>query len=209
MEVRMSSLHAIPRTSMGAGAMGTHLARSWGWLLFRGIIAILFGLSAILMPVAALGSLALIFAAYLLIDGVAAIGCAIKALQAHGRWIWLVVEGVLGIVAGVVFALLPGAAVLGLVTLAAAWALVSGGALVAAAVRMHSNHGRWLMVLSGVISIVWGALLFLSPVSGAIVLAIWLGAYALVFGAMMIFLAFHVRDRRPTDDPALTLTPNS
>lgn len=201
----MSSPNTIPRTSMGAGAMGTHLARSWGWLLFRGIIAILFGISAILMPVAALGSLALIFAAYLLIDGVAAIGCAIKALQSHGRWIWFIVEGVLGIIAGIAIALLPGAAVLGLVTLAAAWALVSGGALVAAAVRMHSSHGRWLMVLSGVISIVWGALLFLSPVSGAIVLAIWLGAYALAFGALMVFLAFHARNQRPTGVPAPSL----
>jgi uncharacterized membrane protein HdeD (DUF308 family) len=200
----MSSLYGISSASMGAG---TRLAQSWGWLLFRGIIAILFGLSAILMPIAALGSLALIFAAYLLIDGVAAIGCGIEALQAHGRWMWFIVEGALGIAAGIGIALLPGAAILGLITLAAAWALVSGGALVTAAVRMHRGHGRWLMVLSGMISIVWGALLFLSPVSGAIVLAIWLGAYALIFGAMMIFLAFHVRDQQLTVNPALTLTP--
>lgn len=192
----MTSLNAISGTPMGAGGMGAHFAQSWGWLLFRGIVAVLFGISAILMPITALGSLALVFAAYLLVDGVAAIGCGLKTAQAHGRWKWLMVEGVLGIVAGLVVALLPGGAILGLVTLAAVWALVSGGALVAAALRMRSTHGRWLMVLSGAVSILWGALLLLEPVSGAIVLALWLGVYALVFGAMMIFLAFHLRGRR-------------
>ncbi|WP_019831838.1 HdeD family acid-resistance protein [Sphingomonas sp. PR090111-T3T-6A] len=198
----MTSLNAIPGAPAGAGGMGEQLALDWGWLLFRGIFAVLFGLAAILMPAVALSSLALVFGVYLLVDGIAAVQCGVKAAQAHGRWGWLIVEGALGIFAGIGIALLPGAAIIGLITLAAVWGLVSGGALVAGAFRMESRHGRWLMVLSGLVSILWGALLLVSPISGAIVFALWLGAYALIFGAFMIFLAFHLRGLRAAGVPA-------
>jgi len=176
-------------------------ARSWGWLLFRGIVAMIFGVAAILMPVAALSALALVFAVYLLVDGAAAIGCGLKTAGAHGSWAWLIAEGLFGVIAAVAIVLFPVAAVFWLVILAAIWGLVSGGALVTAAFKMRHGHGRWWIAASGTLSIVWGALLLVSPIAGAIVLAIWLGAYALMFGAMMVFLAFHLRGRDRASDP--------
>ena len=191
----MSSVNSFRGASIDPTGISVPFAGSWGWLLLRGVVAMVFGVAAIAMPVTALRALALVFAIYLLLDGIAALGCGLKTARSHRTGIWLMIEGLFGVVAAAAIVLFPIAAVFGLVVLAAVWGLVSGGALVAAAFKMHRGHGRWWVAVSGVISIVWGALLLIFPIAGAIVLAIWLGAYALVFGAMMAFLAFHVRGR--------------
>lgn len=203
----MPSVIMAGKEAIFVGGMPHPFARSWGWLLFRGIVAILFGVAAILMPAAALSALALVFAVYLLVDGVAAIGCGLKTARAHGSWAWLIVEGLFGVIAAVAIVLFPFAAVFGLVILAAVWGLVSGGALVTAAFKMPHGHGRWWIAASGILSITWGALLLISPIAGAIVLAIWLGAYALLFGAMMVFLAFHLRGRGRAGDRQPLMSP--
>ncbi len=192
----MANVNSLREAPIDPAGIAVPFAGSWGWLLFRGVVAMLFGVAAIVMPVTALRALALVFAIYLLLDGIAAFGCGLKTARAHRSGIWLMIEGFFGVIAAVAIVLFPIAAVFGLVVLAAVWGLVSGGALVGAAIRMHRGHGRWWVAVSGVISIVWGALLLISPIAGAIVLAIWLGAYALIFGAMMVFLAFHLRGRR-------------
>lgn len=186
----------IPVNASPADAPSRRLARNWWAVLLRGILAVLFGALALALPLAALGSLALIFAAYMLADGILAIIAAIRAAQAHERWGWLVLEGSLGIAAGLAAALLPGIAVLTLVMLSSAWAIVSGVILLTAAFRLHPSHGRWWMALAGLVSILWGGLLYLAPIAGALVLAMWIGAYALVFGTLLLFLALRLRRLR-------------
>jgi uncharacterized membrane protein HdeD (DUF308 family) len=90
----------------------------------------------------------------------------------------------------------PLATILAFVILMAAWAIVSGALLLAAAFRLHLAHGRWLMGFGGAVSVVWGVLLLLWPIAGAVVLTLWMGAYALIFGATLLFLAFPLRGRR-------------
>lgn len=177
------------------GAMSIHLSRNWGWLLLRGILALTLGALTLLMPILALRSLILLFSAYMLADGIIGIVSAVRAARAHERWGWLVFEGVLNILAGSAAFFLPAIAVLTFVLLASAWAIVSGLALVVAAFRLHKTYGRWFMGLGGLVSIVWGALLFVAPVAGAFVMTIWIGAYALAFGVVMIFLSIRLRSR--------------
>jgi len=176
-----------------------HLARNWGWLLLRGMLAILSGAVILAWPGLALLWLILLFAAYLIADGIVGIVAAIRAAQHHERWGWLVVEGVLGIVAGLVAFFIPTAAILSFVALACAWAVISGVALLVASFRLHRSHGRWLMALAGLLSVVWGLLLLLAPAAAALVLTMWLGAYSLVFGMLMTMLALRLRRRH---DPA-------
>ena len=73
------------------------------------------------------------------------------------------------------------------------WALFTGGLMLAAAFRLHVSHGRWWLVLSGVLSLLWGVLLVLSPLAGAVVLTWWLGIYAFVFGILLLALGVHLR----------------
>lgn len=178
-----------------ADAMSGLLARNWWAVALRGVFAILFGLAAFLLPLATVGSLVLLFAVYMLADGVFAIVAAVRAAARHERWGLLILEGIADLLAGAVALFMPALTLLLLVTLLGVWAVVSGAFMLAAAFRLHVGHGRWVMALSGVVSVLWGALLWFSPVAGAVVLTWWLGGYALAFGVLLLVLAFRLRGR--------------
>jgi uncharacterized membrane protein HdeD (DUF308 family) len=173
--------------------MNMVLAANWWAVALRGVFGILFGIVALLLPGAAMLSLVLVFAAYMLVDGIFAIIAGIRAARLQERWGWLVFEGAVDLIAGAVALLWPAITVLAFVLLLAAWSLVSGGLELAAAVRLKQEHGRWWLVLGGAASIVFGVLLVIAPLIGALVLTWWFGAYALVFGVSLLVVAFKLR----------------
>jgi uncharacterized membrane protein HdeD (DUF308 family) len=187
---------AAPTARMDA--MSELLAQNWWAMALRGVLGVIFGVIAFASPVATILSLVLFFSAYMLVDGVLAIIAAVRAASHHDRWGLLLLEGVVDIAVGVAAFLVPGGAVLAFVLLMAAWAVVTGALMLAAAFRLHAHYGRWILALSGIVSIVYGVLLVAAPMIGAVVLTWWLGAYALVFGVMLIVLAFRLRARRGT-----------
>jgi len=169
-------------------------SRNWWALALRGLFAILFGVAVFIIPPGlTVATLVLVFAAYMLVDGVFALAAGLMAATHHGSWAGMVLEGVVDVVVGAVALMAPLATILAFIWLVAAWALVSGAAMIWASFRLHPAHGRWLLVLGGAFSIIWGVLLFAWPVAGAVVMAYWLGAYALVFGVMMVVAAFGLR----------------
>jgi uncharacterized membrane protein HdeD (DUF308 family) len=175
------------------------LARNWWAIALRGAFAILFGIIAILMPGVTIASLVLLFAAYMLVDGVLAIVAGVRAARKHERWGALILEGIVDLVAGAIAIVWPLATVLAFVYLLAAWAIVSGALLIGTTFRlryMRSVPSRWLMVFSGIVSVIWGVLLVVWPLTGALVLTWWLAAYALLFGGALLILAFRLRRRR-------------
>lgn len=182
-------------------AMSTVLARNWWAVGLRGIFAIIFGLIALFMPGVTMLSLVIVFAAYMLVDGIFAIISAIRAARQNERWGLLVLEGIVDIVTGIVAFLWPGITVLAFVLLFAAWAIVSGVLRFAAAFRLNIEHGRIWLAIGGLASFVFGILLILAPLAGAIVLTWWLGAFALIFGCFLLILAFRLRAHR--NDTAL------
>jgi uncharacterized membrane protein HdeD (DUF308 family) len=186
---------AGPR-SPGDEAGSALLAQNWWAVALRGVAAILFGLLTLLLPGATLLSLALFFAAYLLVDGVFGIVSAVRAARRHERWGLLLAEGVLNILVGVAAFLFPVGAVLAFVLLTAAWSLVTGGLMLASAFRLTREHGRWWMALSGAVSILFGLALVAAPLLGAVVLTWWLGVYAAAFGVALLVLAFRLRARK-------------
>jgi uncharacterized membrane protein HdeD (DUF308 family) len=183
-----------PRLSEEMSAL---LARNWWALLLRGLIGVVLGALTLLMPAVSLASLVLLFAIYMIVDGVLGIVAAVRAARRQERWGWLILEGIFDIGAGIVALLWPGITVLVFVILVAAWAIVSGASMAIAAFRLDRRGTRWLMALAGVLSVIWGVLLAIWPISGALVLTLWIGAYALVFGITLIVLAFRLRSRRP------------
>ncbi|HTW36307.1 MAG TPA: HdeD family acid-resistance protein [Rhizomicrobium sp.] len=169
------------------------LAKNWWAFAIRGVLGVLFGLIAFVWPGVTMLSLVIVFAAYAIVDGVFAIIAAVRAAEQHQRWTLFLLEGVIGIVVGVLAFLWPALTVVVFVTLIAFWALLTGGLMLAAAFRLHPDHGRWWFVLGGVASIIYGALLLVAPLIGALVLTWWIGAYALVFGIAMLVGAFRLR----------------
>lgn len=191
-----------PARGEGDLAMSAALAQNWWALAIRGVLAILFGLVAILMPVPTLISLALFFAAYLVVDGIFAIVAAVRAVQKHERWGLLLAEGVVDILMGGIVFLFPAGAVLGFVVATAAWSLVTGVLMLVAAFKLTRSYGRWWMVLSGIVSILFAVALIVAPLLGAVVLTWWLGAYAVAFGVMLLVLSFQLRGRHGSGQPA-------
>lgn len=177
-------------------AMSTLLAQNWWAIALRGVCAILFGLIALFMPGVTILALVLLFAAYMLVDGTLAILAAVRAARQHDRWGWLILEGVVDLIAGGIAVVWPLITVIAFVYLLGAWAIISGALLFVAGFRLNLEHGQWLMKLGGFISVIWGILLMLWPLVGALVLTWWMAGYALFFGVALLVLAFRLRARR-------------
>jgi uncharacterized membrane protein HdeD (DUF308 family) len=179
-------------------------------LVLRGLAGIAFGLLTFAWPGITLLALVLLFGAYALVDGVVSLAGAIRAMERHERWGVLLMEGITGILAAIITMVWPGITMVGLVFLVAAWALVTGALETTAAIRLRRLvPGEWLLLLIGIASMVFGLLLMIVPIAGALVIAIWIGAYALVFGVLLVALGFrlrswsrHVLGRVPLPAPA-------
>lgn len=185
----------IPPGPPGGAALGAVLARNWWAVAIRGVLGILFGVIAFAVPGATMLSLVLLFSAYMLVDGLMAVVSAVRAARLGNRWGLLTFEGVVNILTGVAAFVWPGLTVLVFVTLVAIWAVITGGLMLAAAFKLNADHGRWWMALGGIASIVYGVLLVIAPMIGAVVLTWWIGAYALVFGITLLVAAFKLRQR--------------
>ncbi len=179
----------------GYDLMVAMLARNWWAIGIRGAVAILFGLVALFLPGATMLSLVLLFAAYIFVDGVFGIVSAVRAARAHERWGLLVLEGLVDIAVAAVAVLWPGITVVAFVFLVAFWAILTGVLELAAAFRLEFIDGRGWLIFGGLVSVLYGALLIVTPMIGAVVLTWWLGAYALVFGVCLVVLAFKLRAR--------------
>jgi uncharacterized membrane protein HdeD (DUF308 family) len=198
----MSSHTASPRgtgdflnSEERSSAMSAALARNWWAVVIRGVAAILFGVIALLAPGIALLSFVIVFAAYMLVDGVFAVVSAVRAMARHERWGLLIIQGLASLAAAAVAFVWPGITVAAFVILVAAWAVVTGTLELFAAPRLAQGHGRIWMFLGGLASILFGILLIIAPLIGAVVLTWWIGAYALVSGISLCILAFRLRQK--------------
>ncbi len=162
--------------------------------LVRGIIAIVFGvLALVLSPGITLTFLVYLFGAYAIISGVAAVATALRYTKEEG-WALLLVEGILGILAGAVAFVWPGITAFVFLFLVAAWAIVTGIMEIVAAFVLPLGAGReWLLGLAGVASVIFGALIVYRPVAGLVALVWLIGIYALVFGILYIVAYFQTR----------------
>lgn len=177
------------------------MSRNWWILLVRGIAAILFGIAALLWPGLALVTLVLLFAAYAFVDGVFTIIFALQH-RSQPRWWVTLLEGIVGVVAGIAIFLWPDMASFVLLNFIAVWAIITGVMEIILAIRLREEiQGEFWMGLGGLLSILFGILVILFPGAGALSIVWMIAAYAIVFGVFMILLAFRVRslgDQGPT-----------
>jgi uncharacterized membrane protein HdeD (DUF308 family) len=185
------------------------LSKNWWAVLLRGLAAIAFGLATLFAPGISIAALIILFGAYALVDGLLAIISAVRRRGTHDRWGLLVLEGIVGVGAAVFTVLWPGLTVLSLLFIIAGWAIVTGVLEISSAIVLRKQiTGEWLLVLSGVASVVFGVVLFLFPAAGAVAIALLIGSYALVFGLILVGLAFRLRSwihghaSRPMPHPA-------
>lgn len=174
------------------------LAGNWWTFVLRGILSILFGLMLFILPGVGLLTLVFMFGIYAIVDGVLNIASAFRRSGGTGGdeppWWALLILGVLSIAAGVLAFVLPLTAAVALLYFIAAWAVVNGVFQIAAAIRLRKQiTGEWLLVLSGVLSIVLGILLVLFPGIGLLTMVIWVGAFSVAYGVVLIMLGLRLR----------------
>src|SRR3954452_314975 len=174
--------------------MPATLRSNWWAIVLRGVIAILLAIVTFMVPGITIAFLATLFGVYCLFDGVVDIVSTIRAAQGHRRWGAFLLEGVLGIVIGLYAILFPVAAAAPFVTLFAIWAILTGALEIAAAFRLRRHlPGEWLLILTGIVSIVAGILLFSQPIAGAVFLVWVIASYGLIFGILLIVVGFRFR----------------
>lgn len=170
------------------------LTRNWWAWLIRGIVAIIFGLLAFMWPGATIVAIGILFGAYALVDGIFAILGTIRAAEAHQRWWPLLLEGIVGIVIAAITFWDIRVTLFALYLTIAAWAFLTGIFEIAAAIQLRKKIANefWL-ILGGIASIAFGILMLWRPAAGALAIIWLIGAYAIVFGVLMIAFSFRLR----------------
>jgi uncharacterized membrane protein HdeD (DUF308 family) len=167
----------------------------WRALALRGAIAILFGLAALLRPGIAVEALILLFGAYALVDGVFSIvGVFGGTREGTSHWL-LFIEGVAGILAGLIAFALLGLTAFLLLYLIAACAIVTGISEIAMAIRLRKEiSGEWAVIVGGAFSVLFAVILaVVGPVAGLLSLVWLIGIYAVAFGIMLLIAGFRLR----------------
>ena len=188
-------MNATMSQTMGAGSTGAQRDHSAWMLLLRGVIAILFGVLAIALPGLTLVLLVGLFAAYALLSGAVSIAAGWRSRATDSKWWLALLLGIVGIAAAICAIVFPAVTALVLVLLMGANAIFTGALDIAIAMRLRRVlEGTWMLVLSGIVSIAFGALVLFFPGAGALALVWLISVYAIVTGVLL--LATGLRTRR-------------
>jgi uncharacterized membrane protein HdeD (DUF308 family) len=162
-------------------------------LLVRGAIAIAFGVLTLVWPTLTVLALAIVFGVYALVDGVMRIVDAVRDHERPRRWV-AVLSGVVSVAAGIVSLIWPGITALVLALLVGVWAVVTGVTDIVSAIRLRKQiRGEIFLVVIGILSVVAGALIIFQPIAGALGIAVVIGAFAVLYGGVLVYLGYRLR----------------
>lgn len=169
------------------------LKQIWWVVLLRGILAVLFGVVALVWPGITVWALVVVFAAYAIIDGIVLVVQSIR--DKPEGWGWWLAMGVVSVLAGLVALFWPGITALALLYVIAFYAILFGITGIVGGVRFRKvPESGWVWsVLAGVLAVLFGIVLLIFPGEGILSLIVLLGIYAILFGVLLVILAFQAR----------------
>ena len=174
--------------------MFTQLFRNWWMFAVRGVLAVVFGILALIWPESTKVALVWLFGAFTLLDGIFAVAAGIATHGFFDRWWALLLEGVAGIIVGLTAFFWTDLTALVLLYLIAAWAIVTGIFEIIAAIQYrHVISGEWAMIVGGLLSVIVGILLFVFPAAGEVSVVWMIGMYAIAAGIIEMIFAFRLR----------------
>lgn len=167
------------------------LAKNWWTLELRGAITIAFGLLALFLPGITLRALILVFGIYALAEGVLLLAASFNKQNEH--WRITLLQGIAGVLAGIVTLVWPGITAVALLAIIAIWALFTGTLEIVGAIRLRKEiRGEWLLILSGVVSLLFAFVLITNPTAGALAIVWVIGVYAIIYGILTMLLGVKV-----------------
>ena len=174
--------------------VGSILSRNWWLMLLRGLAAIAFGLLIFAKPQISLQVLVYLFGVYVLVEGILGIAVAVQACGELDSWGVLFLWGLFGVAVGVLTFIKPEITALALLFYIALWAIATGVLEIAVAIRLRELiKNEWLLILAGLVSVAFGVLLIARPEAGVLAVLALIGAYAIVFGVLLVVFAFKIR----------------
>lgn len=174
--------------------LATILSHTWWVLMLRGVIAIIFGILAWRQPELSVAVLIMFFGAYMLADGALGVYSAVVGRKKHEDWWVLLIWALISLGVGVLTFLAPGVTALILLLYIAVWAIATGVLQIVAGIRLRKEiRGEWLLVIGGLASVIFGGFLMAQPLAGAVAMVWLIAAYAVLFGVVLVLLAFRVR----------------
>jgi uncharacterized membrane protein HdeD (DUF308 family) len=196
----ISLAHVVPQHC--EEPMRQLLSENWWVVAIRGLLAIGFGLVMLVLPGVTFEILVLSFGIYALLDGIFTLGSAFRRSNPRKRWWVLIFEGLLNLVAGVLTFLIPAVSAQFIVVLIAVWAVTTGVSEIGAAIRLRREIvGEWLLGLGGILSVLFGVLMFVASGFEAVVAIVLVGTYAIAFGLVVLLLGLRLWSaRRTTND---------
>jgi uncharacterized membrane protein HdeD (DUF308 family) len=181
------------------------LVGNWDMVLVRGILAILFGIAALVMPGVTLKVLVVLFGGYALVNGVISSVIAIKDREEYSNWWLLLLAGLVSMGVGIVTFVWPDITTKTLFYLIVIWAILTGVIEILLAIEFRKViKGEWLLVLEGILSVAFGVLLIAQPKAGALAVLWLIGLYAIAYGVLLVVLAFRLRNLEVEVDALLT-----
>lgn len=181
------------------------LSLDWRSVLLRGVAAVAFGILILVWPGLTVTALVLLFGVFVLVDGFAHLVAAFRVHEGRG---WQLFEGVAGVAAGIITLVWPDVTTLALLYIIGAWAIVLGAFRVVAGIQLRKEiTGEWLLILGGSLQVLFGIILFVAPVSGALAITWLIGFFALFVGMLLLGLAWRLRKSHTSIDVGITSPP--
>jgi uncharacterized membrane protein HdeD (DUF308 family) len=173
-----------------AGNMADTQLTKLRWALgIYGVLSIVFGVVVIVWPGISLFALTILVGAWFLATGIVGLVTLASGSVAEGRG-WLVFKSLLDVALGVIVFVWPGMSALALLYVVGIYAVLLGIVTIVGAFSLPFSGGdSALLVLSGIVSIVFGVVMFAMPGTGALVLLAVIAAFALVTGVSELVVA--------------------
>jgi uncharacterized membrane protein HdeD (DUF308 family) len=170
------------------------ISRAYWWsLVIRAVVAILFGIAALISPLVVGLFLIYLFGAYALLDGILAVIVSLQDRKLSSRWWVLLLGGIAGIILGLFAFFQPGVTAVALFWIVAAWLVITGIFEIISAFTLGALGIEWLLVVVGVLSIIVGIIFFIHPTSSILAIVWLLGVFALIYGIIQIVRAIQFR----------------
>ena len=172
-------------------------------LIVRGVAAIALGIIAIVWPNITVGAFVFVFAVFAFAD---AFGQGARAFSSDsaGPVFGHLLLGLISLAAGVVAVIWPAPTALVLVLVIGAWAVIGGLVEFVTGFGHGEAAGtRAMFILTGLVSVAFGVLLFARPNVGAVTLALLFGLFSLIYGICEITLGAQLRRTGRTLQPML------
>jgi uncharacterized membrane protein HdeD (DUF308 family) len=172
-------------------------ANRWWTLVIRGLLAIAFGILAVLEPPTAVMALVFIFGIYAIADGLASLSALLSPVAPErGGWL-LGLEGVLSVAAGIIALAWPGITAMALFYIIAWWAIVIGVMEIIGGIAYSKEiEGEWAVILSGLLWVAFGVMLLIWPNAGVVAVLALIATFAIIRGVMLIVAGARLRRLR-------------